>query len=338
MLERFHESYLKNYVNSFRFYGIEVLAYHKTEEYLSSACCNPFLVCSNYELEQLSFKMQGRAGRDRHKLTVLCFCNKDEYELSKRIELFLQKEGIEVCFFKNILDIIERLNAESLAMPPELQVRTERVLFYLSEKEKEVEYLSKMAKRLQKSVRNIVVEKVHSRQALMANVRDMNYSIIVVSSDPKEMRSYFELYEALEREGLEDRVIFVRREHEISEKLTQRVYSVVEKHKYRRTSIFEKEVIFYGSLDFFKHVLRNFPALRFKRFIDSSKEREKVKQFLGVQTELIVTNAKLCSCQEYFSNEVIRCRVIHIRSKSSSLRSQERREEGCERERWVADE
>lgn len=172
----------------------------------------------------------------------------------------------------------------------------------------------------------------------MANVRDMNYSIIVVSSDPKEMRSYFELYEALEREGLEDRVIFVRREHEISEKLTQRVYSVVEKHKYRRTSIFEKEAIFYGSLDFFKHVLRNFPALRFKRFIDSSKEREKVKQFLGVKNELVVTNVKLCTCQEYFSNEVIRCRVVHIRSKLSSLRSQERREEGCEREKWVADE
>lgn len=191
VLERFHESYLKNYVNSFRFYGIEVLAFPKTEEYLQSACSSPFLVCSNYELEQLSFKLQGRAGRESRKLTVLCFCNKDEYEVSKRIELFLQREGIEVSFFKNILDIIERLNAESLAMPQELQVRTERVLFYLSEKEKEVEYLSKMAKRLQKSVRNIVVEKVHSRQALMASVRDMNYSIIVVSSDPKEMRSYF---------------------------------------------------------------------------------------------------------------------------------------------------
>lgn len=86
-------------------------------------------------------------------------------------------------------------------------------------------------------------------------------------------------------------------------------------------------------------MLRTFPALRFKRFIDSGKEREKVKQFLGVQTELIVTNVRVCCCQEYFSNEVIRCRVVHIRSsKSSSLRSQERREEGCEKERWVSDE
>ena len=94
-------------------------------------------------------------------------------------------------FFKNLLDIIERLNAGSLSMPAELRLRTERVLFYLSEKEKEVEYLSKMAKRLQKSVRNIVVAKVHSRKELMASVCAMNYSIIVVSSDHKEMRSYF---------------------------------------------------------------------------------------------------------------------------------------------------
>lgn len=112
-------------------------------------------------------------------------------------------------------------------MPTELQMRTDKILFYLSEKEKEVEYLSKMAKRLQKSIRNIVVEKVHSKQALMASVREMNYSIIVVSNDPKEMKNYFDLYEGLEKEGLEDRVIFIRREHEISEKLTQRVYSVV---------------------------------------------------------------------------------------------------------------
>ena len=337
VLERFHESYLKNYVNSFHFYGIAVLAYHKTEEYLQSGCSNRFLVCSSYELEQLSFKLQRRAGKDAQKLTVLCFCNRDEYELSKRIELFLQREGIEVCFFKNVLDIIERLNGESLAMPAELQVRTEKILFYLSEKEKEVEYLSKMAKRLQKSVRNIVVEKVLSRQALVASVREMSYSIIVVSSDPKEMRNYFDLYEALEKEALEDRVIFVRREQEISEKLTQRVHSVVEKHKYRRTSIFEKEAIFYGSLDFFKHVLRHFPALRFKKFIDCSKEKDKVKEFLGIQTELVVTNVKVCACQEYFSHEAIRCRVIHIRSKSA-LRGHERREEGCGKEQWACDE
>lgn len=338
VLERFHESYLKNYVNSFRFYGVEALAYCKTEEYLRAACCSPFLVCSNYELEQLSFKLQGRAGKERQRLAVLCFCNRDEYELPKRIELFLQREGIEVSFFKNLLDIIERINAGALAMPPELQVRTERVLFYLSEKEKEVEYLAKMAKRLQRSVRNIAVEKVGSRQALVASVAAMNYSIVVVSSDPKEMRSCFDLFEALEKEGLEDRAIFVRREHEISEKLTQRVYSVVEKHKYRRTSIFDKEAIFYGSLDSFKHVLRSFPSLRFKRFIDAGKEREKVKAFLGVPTELVVSSVRLCGCQEYFGQEAIRCRVVHIRSRPSPLRGQERREEGCEKERWVASE
>ena len=112
---------------------------------------------------------------------------------------------------------------------------------------------------------------------------------------------------------------------------------MVEKHKYRRTSIFEKEAIFYGSLDFFKHVLRSFPSLRFKLFIDASKEREKVRPFLAVPTELVISSVRLCGCQEYFGQEAIRCRVVHIRGKSS-LRSQERREEACEKECWVAEE
>jgi hypothetical protein len=87
VLERFHESYVKNYANSFHFYGIRVLAYAKVEHYLRVECSNRFLVCSNYELDQLSFKMRNRAGAGdpMRKLTVLCFCNKEEYSISKRI-------------------------------------------------------------------------------------------------------------------------------------------------------------------------------------------------------------------------------------------------------------
>lgn len=69
-------------------------------------------------------------------MTILCFCNKEEYAISKRIEIFLQREGIDVVFFQNFLDIIERIIAENLFMPLELQARSERILFYLSDKEK----------------------------------------------------------------------------------------------------------------------------------------------------------------------------------------------------------
>ncbi len=50
ILERFHESYIKNYTNSFKFYGIRMINYAKVEHYLRSQCSNKFLVCSNYEL------------------------------------------------------------------------------------------------------------------------------------------------------------------------------------------------------------------------------------------------------------------------------------------------
>lgn len=43
-----------------------------------------------------------------------------------------------------------------------------------------------------------------------------NYSIILMSNDAKEMRASFELCEELERAGLEDRVIFIRRDNEIN--------------------------------------------------------------------------------------------------------------------------
>jgi hypothetical protein len=54
---------------------------------------------------------------------------------------------------------------------------------------------------------------VNSREGLVGKVERMNYAIAMVSSDSKEMRSSFELYEQLEREGLEDRIIFLRRDN-----------------------------------------------------------------------------------------------------------------------------
>lgn len=78
-------------------------------------------------------------------------------------------------------------------------------------------------------------------------------------------------------------------------------------------------------------MLRNFPVLRFKKFIDSSKEKDKIKEFLCIQAEVVVTNVKICTCQEYFSHEAIKCKVIRIRNKSSSLRGYEKREENCEK-------
>lgn len=70
-------------------------------------------------------------------------------------------------------------------MPQELQPRNERILFYLSDKEKEVDYLSKMAKRLQKTLRNAIVEKINTKDELLNRVEKSNYSIILVSNDTK---------------------------------------------------------------------------------------------------------------------------------------------------------
>jgi hypothetical protein len=63
--------------------------------------------------------MKNRPGRSDpgKRLTVLCFCNKEEYSISKRIEIFLQREGIDVAFFQNVLDIIERVGSEGLISP-----------------------------------------------------------------------------------------------------------------------------------------------------------------------------------------------------------------------------
>ena len=105
---------------------------------------------------------------------MLCFCNREEYVLSPRMELFLQREGIDLLFFQNILDIIERVANDQLipspSLNPNLQPRTERVFFYLSDKEKEADYLTKMSRRLQRAVRNVAVEKVTSPASLVEKI------------------------------------------------------------------------------------------------------------------------------------------------------------------------
>jgi len=60
----------------------------------------------------------------------------------------LQKYAIEVVLFQNILEIVERLSGEGLCTPCGLQIRIEKVLFLLDEKEKEMDYLLKMGKRV----------------------------------------------------------------------------------------------------------------------------------------------------------------------------------------------
>lgn len=89
------------------------MAYNSIEDYLKSECKRQYLICSNYELDQLSFKLANyRSNRNEEgkKLSILCFCNKEEYSLSQRIESFLKKENMEVTLFENILDIIEKIN------------------------------------------------------------------------------------------------------------------------------------------------------------------------------------------------------------------------------------
>jgi hypothetical protein len=128
-------------------------------------------------------------------------------------------------------------------------------------------------------------------------------------------------------------VIFLRRDNEINDKLTQRVYSVVEKPKYRKVPILSKELVFFGPAEVFKAVLRSFPALRFKRFIDSSREREKLLPFLEIQTEVVVSSVRICPCQEQYIHQTIRCKVVHIVSKANTVKTFERREShpSCER-------
>jgi hypothetical protein len=51
------------------------------------------------------------------KMTIFCFCNKDQYTFSKRTEEAMQSNNIEVHFFQNMLEIIERVKVDLLVSP-----------------------------------------------------------------------------------------------------------------------------------------------------------------------------------------------------------------------------
>ena len=69
--------------------------------------------------------------------------------------------------FHNILDIAENLASSRLITPRLLHMRTEKILFYFSEREKETSYMIKMAKKIQKSITNARVVKIFHRENLI---------------------------------------------------------------------------------------------------------------------------------------------------------------------------
>ena len=46
---------------------------------------------------------------------------------------------------------------------------------------------------------------------------------------------------------------------------------MIEKPKYRKANILEKELVFFGTTESFKVILRSFPSLKFKILIDSTR-------------------------------------------------------------------
>ena len=68
----------------------------------------------------------------------------------------------------------------------------------MDEKEKDFNYLLKMAKKIEKSVRNTKVSKVLNRFKLIEKIKKNPYSVVIFSNDTKEMKAHLEIYEALE--------------------------------------------------------------------------------------------------------------------------------------------
>ena len=129
--------------------------------------------------------------------------------------------------FHNILDIAENLASSRLITPRLLHMRTEKILFYFSEREKETSYMIKMAKKIQKSITNARVVKIFHRENLIEKITKMSYSIIVIGSEGKELEGLIDLCERIEAHGLEDRVIFIKRESEISERTIEHIEKIV---------------------------------------------------------------------------------------------------------------
>lgn len=82
--------------------------FNRIDNYLRSECCNPYLICSSFELELLAVKIEyfRKKSENPHKLTILCFCNKMQYSVPKKTEFILQNFAIELILFQNILEIV----------------------------------------------------------------------------------------------------------------------------------------------------------------------------------------------------------------------------------------
>lgn len=187
-------------MNAFLHYGVNVQYYDRLEHFLNSACSNAQMICSNVELEQLSCRIQNQTFKrnTEQKMVILCFCNKDEYSLPKKTELAMQSNSIEVHFFQNMLEIVEKVNGDLLISPETegnvLSSGKERILFYLNEKEKEHNYLVKMGRKMERSIRNLKVVKVYNKADLVDKIREEDYSIVLFSNDSKEMKGHLEIY------------------------------------------------------------------------------------------------------------------------------------------------
>ncbi len=110
----------------------------------------------------------------------------------------MQSNNIEVHFFQNMLEIVEKVNGDLLISPETegnvLSSGKERILFYLNEKEKEHNYLVKMGRKMERSIRNLKVVKVYNKADLVDKIREEDYSIVLFSNDSKEMKGHLEIY------------------------------------------------------------------------------------------------------------------------------------------------
>ena len=147
-----------------------------------------------------------------------------------------------------------------------------------------------MAKKIEKSVRNTKVAKVLKRQRLVEKIEEQQYSIVVFSNETKEMKAHIDIFLTLEEKGLEDRAIFLRRDSDLSSNVLQKIENTILRPKYIKCNIIDKPLIFFGSLESFKMVLKEYPKLTFKKFLDINKDRQDALNFLRMKNEVVLTN------------------------------------------------
>ena len=112
--------------------------YPNIEDYLRANCTRPQVILSQYELEQLPIRHPPFNHSFPNNTIFYCFCNKDQYEIPMRTQLFLDKHGIRVQLYQNLLDIIDKIKQQELVAPEHCISKRNHnlVLVYLNEKEK----------------------------------------------------------------------------------------------------------------------------------------------------------------------------------------------------------